>query len=143
MLPRKQPLLHYAFLGEREGRQPSNIFNPEWYRKTYAVPESQNALAHYLRNRIGRFSPIPEFDVNYYLETYKDIAAARVDPFEHFLFHGFKEGRNPSREFNTRLYIQRHFKGKADQNPLLHYLEHQNKERVVPIPPNVDISISL
>ena len=126
----KQPLLHYAFLGEREGRQPSQLFNPTWYRETYAIPNSQNALSHYLRNRIGRFSPIPEFDARYYLESYKDIAAARIDPFEHFLFHGYKEGKNPSKEFNTRFYIQRYLKGKTDRNPLLHYLEHRNQAAI-------------
>src|SRR6266851_8926565 len=88
----KQPLLHYTFLGELEGRQPSPLFNPRWYRQTYSIPDSQNALAHYLKNRFGRFSPIPEFDAKYYLETYADIADAKVDPFEHYIFHGYREG---------------------------------------------------
>ena len=137
----KQPLLHYAFLGEREGRQPSQLFNPTWYRETYAIPNSQNALSHYLRNRIGRFSPIPEFDARYYLESYKDVAAARIDPFEHFLVHGYKDGKNPSKEFNTRFYIQRYLKGKTDRNPLLHYLEHRNQAGIFPIPSEIKASI--
>ena len=84
-----QPLLHYAQFGEREGRRPSVLFDPTWYRHKYGVPVDQNALAHYLKHRIGPFSPIPEFDGKYYLETYPDVADAKVDPFEHFMFQGY------------------------------------------------------
>src|SRR6266568_278499 len=122
-----QPLLHYAQFGEREGRRPSLYFEPVWYRDKYNIPADQNALSHYLAHRIGAFSPIPEFDAGYYLETYQDIAAAKVDPFEHFIFHGYREGRNPSAEFDTRFYVQRYLKGKADENPLVHYLKNRDK----------------
>ncbi len=137
----QQPLLHYVASGERDGRKPGPLFDPVWYRKTYLVPEKQNALAHYLQNRFGPFSPFPEFDAKYYLETYKDIAAAGADPFEHYLHYGYREGRNPSPGFSTNFYIQRYFKGKAEQNPLLHYLEHRNEEGVFPLPPENDATI--
>jgi hypothetical protein len=136
-----QPLLHYAHCGERDGFRPSPIFDPGWYRKTYEIASDRNALAHYLKNRFGPFSPIPEFDAKYYLETYSDIAEARVDPFEHFLFHGFREGRNPSNEFDTKFYIQRYFKGEVTENPLLHYLEHRNESGVFPRPPENEATI--
>ena len=136
-----QPLLHYAKFGEIEGRRPSPYFQPGWYRKKYSIPADESPLAHYLKNRLGPFSPIPEFDSRYYLQTYQDIASAGVDPFEHFVFHGFKEGRNPSAEFDTKFYIQRYFKGKTDQNPLLHYLEHRHEEGVYPVPPENEATI--
>ncbi|WP_271504865.1 glycoside hydrolase family 99-like domain-containing protein [Bradyrhizobium sp. CCBAU 11357] len=136
-----QPLLHYARHGEPEGRRPSPYFQPAWYREKYAIPATESPLAHYLKNRIGPFSPIPEFDAQYYLDTYKDVAAANVDPFEHFIFHGYKEGRNPSAEFDTKFYIQRYFKGKTDQNPLLHYLEHRHEEGIFPSPPENEATI--
>ena len=89
----------------------------------------ENALSHYLKHRsAGTYSPIPEFDAAYYLQTYQDVADARVDPFEHFMLQGFREGRNPSAAFDTRFYIQRHLKGNTEQNPLAHYLK--NRERV-------------
>jgi hypothetical protein len=122
-----QPLLHYAQFGEREGRQPSLYFDPVWYRKKYDVPAAQNALSHYLAHRIGAFSPIPEFDAEYYLGTYRDIAAAKVDPFEHFIFHGYREGRDPSAEFDTKFYVRRYLKGQPDENPLVHYLRNRDK----------------
>ncbi|WP_244547048.1 glycoside hydrolase family 99-like domain-containing protein [Bradyrhizobium sp. Gha] len=136
-----QPLLHYARHGEPEGRRPSAYFQPAWYREKYAIPADESPLAHYLKNRLGPFGPIPEFDAAYYLDTYKDVAAAGVDPFEHFIFHGYKEGRNPSAEFDTKFYIQRYFKGKTDQNPLLHYLEHRHEEGIYPSPPENEATI--
>jgi len=135
------PLLHYATFGEAEGRRPSPYFQPAWYREHYRIPDGESALAHYLKHRFGPFSPIPEFDSKYYLETYQDIASAGVDPFEHFLFHGYKEGRNPSDKFDTKFYIQRYFKGKTDQNPLLHYLEHRQEEGVFPVPPENEATV--
>ena len=136
-----QPLLHYAQFGEAEGRRPIPYFDPTWYREKYKVPATQNALAHYLKHRFGPFSPMPEFDAEFYLAEYKDVAAAGVDPFEHYLHIGYCEGRNPSTEFETKFYIQKYFKGKADQNPLLHYLEHRNEAGVFPRPPENDATI--
>lgn len=136
-----QPLLHYALFGEREGRRPGPYFQPGWYREKYAIPEKQSSLAHYIKNRVGPFSPIQEFDAQYYLNSYPDVAEAKVDPFEHFIFHGYKEGRNPSSEFDTNFYIQRYFKGKTDQNPLLHYLEHRHEDGIYPMPPENEATI--
>ena len=137
----KQPLLHYVLFGEREGRRPSAYFDPVWYRENYDVPEDQNALAHYLKHRHGPFSPIPEFDAKYYLETNKDVAAAKIDPFEHYIYHGYREGRNPSTGFDTKFYLQRYLKGKADQNPLIHYLEHRHEDGIFPLPPEHEATI--
>ena len=117
------------------------IFSQPGIENTTAFPMDESALAHYLKNRFGPFSPIPEFDSKYYLETYQDVASAGVDPFEHFVFHGYKEGRNPSDKFDTKFYIQRYFKGKTDQNPLLHYLEHRQEEGVFPVPPENEATI--
>jgi glycosyltransferase involved in cell wall biosynthesis len=136
-----QPLLHYAKVGEGDGRRPSPFFQPTWYREKYGILPQDSALAHYLKNRVGPFSPIPEFDAEYYLQTYPDIAAASVDPFEHFVFHGYKEGRNPSAQFDTKFYVQRYFKGKTDQNPLLHYLEHRHEDAIFPLPPDNEATI--
>ncbi|UFZ01823.1 glycoside hydrolase family 99-like domain-containing protein [Bradyrhizobium ontarionense] len=137
----QQPLLHYAEIGEPDGVRPSPYFQPGFYREKYAIPPSESPLGHYLKNRSGPFSPIPEFDAQYYLQTYQDVAAAGVDPFEHFVFHGYKEGRNPSADFDTKFYIQRYFKGKTDQNPLLHYLEHRHEDGIYAMPPEHEATI--
>ena len=62
------------------------------------------------------------FDQAYYNSAYADVAAARVDAFAHFMDHGWREGRNPSRTFNTLFYRDGHLNG-AELNPLTHYVE--------------------
>ena len=49
--------------------------------------------------------------------------------------YGFKEGRNPSAEFDVRFYVQRYLGGKFDENPFLHYLEHREEQGVYSKPP--------
>ena len=69
------------------------------------------------------------FDREFYLRTYPDVAESGVDPLDHFLKLGWREGRNPSPAFCTNAYL------KANQdvaalglNPLVHYLEHGQAE---------------
>ena len=137
----RHPLLHYMLLGEREGRRPSRYFDPAWYRATYALAEDESALAHYLKHRFGPFSPIPEFDAKFYLETYRDVAAAGGDPFDHFISWGHREGRNPSANFDTKFYRQRYLKGNPERNPLEHYLEHRGEAGIFAVPPENDATI--
>ena len=46
-----------------------------------------------------------EFNKKWYLQTYPDVAKAKVDPIEHYINHGWKEGRNPGPTFNTVSYL--------------------------------------
>jgi hypothetical protein len=39
------------------------------------------------------------FDADWYLTTYPDVAAAGLDPIDHYLNHGASEGRNPGPGF--------------------------------------------
>ena len=127
-----QPLLHYAVFGDKEGRRPSLTFDAEWYRNKYHISPDVGALAHYLQNRqTGSFSPIPDFDAEYYSRENPDVAAAGVDPFEHFISQGYRERRNPSAEFDVKFYVQRYLGGDTNQNPLLHYLAHKHEPGIV------------
>ena len=38
--------------------------------------------------------PSPFFDSSAYLAAYQDVAAAGVNPLEHFLYFGIQEGRS-------------------------------------------------
>ena len=136
-----QPLLHYVTLGESEGLRPGPYFDPKWYRGNYQLARDDCALAHYLKHRFGPFSPIAEFDAKFYLETYKDIAAAGGDPFQHFISWGHREGRNPSANFDTKFYRRRFLKGSTDHNPLDHYLMHRGDPGIVTAPPPDDATI--
>ena len=48
---------------------------------------------------------LPDFDTAYYLAHNPDVAAAGVDPLQHYLQDGWKEGRNPDAFFNTQYYL--------------------------------------
>ena len=127
------PLLHYVSYGEREGRRPIAWFDPAWYRHRFDVPDHLHCLRHFLQHRTrGDVSPIPEFDSAWYLARYPDIAAAQMDPMEHYLIQGFREGRDPSPAFDTRYYRMRYLRGQRDQNPLLHFLHHRGQPGIHP-----------
>lgn len=63
------------------------------------------------------------FDRDFYLARNPDVAAAPVDPLNHFLNHGWREGRDPSSAFSVRSYLYAHPEvAVAGVNPLLHHL---------------------
>ncbi|HYH95858.1 glycosyltransferase family 61 protein [Hyalangium sp.] len=83
-----------------------------------------------LRQRCGAL-----FDPAYYLARYPDIAAARVDPLDHFLEHGVQEKRNPHPLFDTAYYLARYPDVVAARlNPLAHFLDHCVQEKRNPNP---------
>jgi len=69
------------------------------------------------------------FDQAFYLLTYPDVRKADIDPLTHFIEHGWRDGRNPSQEFETLYYLETNPDvKKAGINPLLHYLKHGRAE---------------
>lgn len=69
------------------------------------------------------------FDVSYYLAHNPDVAAAGVDPYQHYLQYGWHEGRDPSAAFDTVDYLAANPDVKAaGVNPLLHYRNNGKAE---------------
>jgi len=65
----------------------------------------------------------PHFDRDYYLTSYPDVAKAGIDPVEHYLNHGWAEGRDPHPEFSTRYYLETNQDiSEAGINPFEHYI---------------------
>ena len=64
------------------------------------------------------------FDESFYLNRYPDVAKAQVDPFNHYMNTGWKEGRNPSKEFITKSYLEEN-PGIREKNicPLTHLFD--------------------
>ena len=64
-----------------------------------------------------------EFDPDFYLAANKDVAEAGVDPFQHFLIFGAREGRDPRPDFSMSRYLALHLDVReAGMNPFVHWI---------------------
>lgn len=70
------------------------------------------------------------FDKAYYLKQYPDVRKADVDPIEHYVLYGWKEGRNPALWFDTNEYLEKNPDvAQAGVNPFAHWIKN-NKHKV-------------
>lgn len=84
------------------------------------------------------------FDAEWYIRQYPDVAAAGLNPVEHYVFHGAAEGRNPSAEFDTSFYLSNNPDvARAGMNPLQHYIENGAKEGRICMERNADTATIL
>ncbi|KAA0122190.1 hypothetical protein CIW48_19525 [Methylobacterium sp. P1-11] len=66
---------------------------------------------------------LPGFDPVYYLNAYPDVHVAGLNPLDHYLRHGWKEGRDPSAGFSTSGYLAANPDVAASgHNPLVHFV---------------------
>src|SRR5947209_3523779 len=71
-----------------------------------------------IRETIGN-----NFDKDFYLRQNEDVKSAGHDPIVHYIEHGWREGRNPSRLFWTNYYLQSNEDVKKTEiNPFFHFL---------------------
>jgi hypothetical protein len=69
------------------------------------------------------------FDGGWYLSRYPDVAVSGLDPIQHYLKFGWREGRDPGPSFSTRGYLKANKDvAQLGINPLVHYLEHGQVE---------------
>lgn len=135
------PAQHYDQSGWREGRDPSADFSTALYelRNPDVAAAGLDPLSHYFSSgqaegrvalpAIGHGDEIGAFDPHYYLLSNPDVAKIAVasgnpDAFayQHYLDHGWQEGRNPDAYFNTAYYLsQNPDVAAAGVDPLLHY----------------------
>lgn len=91
--------------------QQSGFFNSEWYLAQYKDQHNiiGNPLAHYLTHGVTlSTNPSARFDTAYYNKTHKDVAAAGIHPFLHFVTQGHKENRRikpPASDGDLDLYL--------------------------------------
>jgi lipopolysaccharide biosynthesis protein/GT2 family glycosyltransferase len=75
------------------------------------------------------------FDAAWYLREYPDVAAQGVNPLEHYMERGAKEGRNPHPLFDTSWYLAKNPDVRsAGSNPFEHYIETGGHEGRDPHP---------
>ena len=107
------------------GRNEREIDSHFIIKKLFAIFRTlrQQGRRHNYSYAEQRIIASPHFDGKFYLETNLDVAEAEVDPLEHYLLHGWKEGRQPSRSFDVDLYhlifpaLKRN-----NLNPLVHHV---------------------
>lgn len=89
---------------------------------TVASPEQQIATSEY-------------FDAQWYHSEYPDAVLTDMSAAAHFLRIGYKLGRNPSPDFNTKSYLERYTDvANRGDNPLLHFELHGRGEGRSPCP---------
>jgi hypothetical protein len=62
-------------------------------------------------------------DAEFYLRANPDVAAARMDPFKHYVKYGAAEQRQPHPLFDPAHYLASCPAAREAGNPLLHFLE--------------------
>jgi hypothetical protein len=78
-------------------------------------------LRRWLDPDYARLEPV--FDAAFYLRKYPDVAVAGVDPLQHYLKDGAREGRQPLPLFLPDYYLRNCAAAvEAGGNPLLHFL---------------------
>ncbi|MBP2493705.1 MULTISPECIES: glycosyltransferase [Methylobacterium] len=115
------PLLH-ALARRRAGREGEG--------EAAALPKPDTAEAHRLARRL--------VDGAFYLAGNPDLAAAGVDPVDHYMASGWREGREPAPQFDTLAYCLTRGITFATQNPLVHYVLHGGPAR-----PDPDAALAL
>ena len=113
----------------------SRLFNREWIARQ--VPDAGVvSLSEFLADtRFHRVDPHPLFAASDYLDRNPDVAESGLSPLEHYLDHGWREGRNPHPYFANDWYLQQYPDVlKAGTNPLEHYLEYGWREGRRPNP---------
>ena len=123
-------LTHFNTFGWREGRDPNPLLDTSWYLALYKDAAGINPLDHYHTTAWKKgYDPGPHFDTKLYLIHNPDVAAGGVDPLEHYLRYGAKEGRatydavgDAVNGFDAQYYLLRNPDvAAAGVDPLQHY----------------------
>ena len=75
------------------------------------------------------------FNPKWYLAQNPDVKAKKIGAVKHYVKYGWKEGRNPSQDFNACEYMKRYPEILRDKtNPIIHYILNnncsENKEKI-------------
>ena len=93
-------------------------------------------LVDFLREpQFRQIDPHPLFSASYYLERNPDVASTAMSPYQHYLEHGWREGRDPHPYFKNDWYLHQNADVlQSGTNPLVHYLTDGWKEGRRPNP---------
>ena len=123
---------HYVSFGANEGRNPSPLFDVDYYLEqnpdvaTAVAGRSfeGDALLHYVTFGAseGR-DPNAYFDTSYYVEQNLEVAESGLNPLEHYVLYGSSSGADPSPNFDPQQYLAENPDvATAGIDPLTHFL---------------------
>jgi glycosyltransferase involved in cell wall biosynthesis len=75
----------------------SGLFDKDYYRQEYLADQSkmQDPLWHFIRIGCSKGNnPSEEFDTNYYVNAYPDVAQSNLNPLRHYITFGRSERRS-------------------------------------------------
>ncbi|WP_415714097.1 glycosyltransferase family 4 protein [Roseibium sp.] len=103
--------------------QKTNSSVPHYGKTVHKLVESARLRAKN-RDRSDVYDAIcDEFDTCFYLMRNRDVVRAKLDPIQHYISHGAKEGRDPSPNFSTSRYVHRYPEVReSGLNPFFHWL---------------------
>ena len=121
------PFYHYLTAGRGEGREP--VASAQALDYLVAQKLVRDGKADIPVTAADRALAATEFDEAYYLFYQPDVAASGQDPLDHFLQRGWKEGRDPSRDFHLADYLELNPDvAAAGVQPFVHYLAQGRSE---------------
>jgi len=116
------PLVHFLRFGQAEGRMalPPGAIAQQGTTASDTNPSAESARA--IERALVEQSEC--FSAPFYLKTYPDVAAAKIDPLDHFMDYGWREGRRPQPNFDMEWYADHCPEVLISKiNPVLHYLK--------------------
>ena len=131
---------HYLRIGWRKGFDPSTTFRSVRYlNETLGLRDAgKNPFVHYLFETTGEavldaaFASLTSadvgklrvhFDMNFYLHKYPEVERRGDDPFIHYMISGWRDLRDPSRQFSTNSYLDRYPDiRECGMNPFQHWV---------------------
>ena len=84
---------HYVLEGAAQGLTPTPFFDIGYINQQVDGPPVENLLTFLADSRFKAVDPHIMFSILHYKRYYIDIDKAGVDPFAHFLMHGWRERR--------------------------------------------------
>ena len=132
------PAMHFLLRGWRQNRDPAPWFSVAYYLAAYPDVRAAglNPFVHFLQwgraegrqaDRRIRNSVEPFFDSPHYMRQNPPVGG--LEPIEHYLAFGWREGLNPSKDFSINHYLRLYPDvAEAGLNPLHHYVTHGQHE---------------
>lgn len=133
------PLHHYLAHGRREGREVVRSrladayllgrarrgLNTGWRFEPQSGSAPPDPVAETAEATIEqRALAATEFDATYYVTANPDLVGAGIDPLDHFMLAGWREGRDPNPLFSVKDYLETYPDIAAvGVNPFVHYLQ--------------------